>query len=289
MSPKYWVSSEDLSADSSLEGSRDRSREESVEAIGGEDAIPGLSTAEGSVPRGPNDRTVARTIGTNLTLPGFPSLQPQQHATLFYLSLIEGRCRTQAANTINAGRSPENFVLDNHPEVLSVAEHLFTEMRRELVKNGLIPDDLAAPTLSHLRQFYLEPFDSLLNNIATQRTFNLSAQQHSHRALPGFAPSSFNSDLVPWNSGTFVLPRTTIMAPHEQQLQQRRLSKLSLLFPDMQSNAPDKSDYTRNYKEYVTPSLYPEHWLLCLASTSDRFHRPSPVSICINESQIGHC
>lgn len=261
MSPKYWVSSEDLSADSSLEGSQDRSRDSSLDDVEGtkeEDENSGVSTAEGTTQQNSNDGTVARTIGTSLTLPGLPNLQPQQHATLFYLSLIEGRCRAQAASTINAGRRPADYVLEDHPSVLSLAEHLFAEMRRELVKNGLIPDEFDVPTLTHLRRFYLDPFDSLLNNIATQQTFNLSAQQYHQRALPGLATSSFNSQIVPWNPSTFVLPRNAIMAPNERQVQRRRTSKLSLLFPDMQSGMPDKSHYANNYKQYVT--TLPPSW-----------------------------
>jgi translation initiation factor 2-alpha kinase 3 len=276
MSPKYWVSSEDLSADSSLEGSQSRSRDHSDDEEGKhEDG--GVSTAEGSIPRGSNDRAVAGPLGTDVTLPRLPNLQPQQHATLFYLSLIEGRCRTQAANTINAGCSPENAVPEDHPQVLGLAQHLFDEMRSELVRAGLLSEDFAAQTLPELRN-YLDSFDNLLQNIATQRNFNLSAQQHHHRALPRFESSSTHSDIVPYNPGRFVLPPSShqqnrqtgplfesslfnsdfvpynpgplaIMAPREQQLQRSPLSNLSLFFPKVQGTTLGRTLYASDYEQ----------------------------------------
>jgi len=276
MSPKYWVSSEDLSADSSLEGSQGRSRDHPDDEEGKhEDG--GVSTAEGSIPRGFNDRAVAGPLETDVTLPRLPNLQPQQHATLFYLSLIEGRCRTQAANTINAGCSPENAVPEDHPEVLGLAQHLFDEMRSELVRAGLLSEDFAAQTLPELRN-YLDSFDNLLQNIATQRNFNLSAQQHHHRALPRFESSSTHSDIVPYNFGRFVLPRSShqqnrqtgplfesslfnsdfvpynpgplaIMAPGEQQLQRSPLSNLSLFFPKVQGTTLGRTLYASDYEQ----------------------------------------
>ncbi|KAE9371418.1 kinase-like protein [Stipitochalara longipes BDJ] len=280
MSPKYWVSSEDLSADSSLEGSEERSRDHSVyeeEDRNDEDAGAELSTAEESVRQSFDDGTVARTAGANVTLPRLPNLQPQQHATLFYLSLIEGRCRTQAANTFNAGRSPEDIVSEEHPEVLALAQHLFAEMRNELVKAGLLPEDFAASTLPDLRQ-YLDSFDSLLGTISTQRAFNISAQQDNRRALPHFERSSFHSGIVPYNAGQLLLPLSAqqnlcqtgsrfgssfftsdlvpynpgplaLMAPHEQQLQRSPPSKLSLFFPNVQDTSVGESFYARDYKQ----------------------------------------
>jgi translation initiation factor 2-alpha kinase 3 len=206
-----------------------------------------------------------------------PNLQPQQHATLFYLSLIEGRCRTQAANTINAGCSPENAVPEDHPEVLGLAQHLFDEMRSELVRAGLLSEDFAAQTLPDLRN-YLDSFDNLLQNIATQRNLNLSAQQHHHRALPRFEPSSTYSDIVPYNLGRFVLPPSShqqnrqigplfepslfnsdfvpynpgplaIMAPREQQLQRSPQSNLSLFFPKVQGTTLGRTLYANDYEQ----------------------------------------
>jgi translation initiation factor 2-alpha kinase 3 len=246
MSPKYWVSSEDLSADSSLGGSQDESRDHTLdvgEEERREDGRLGTSTAEESIHRNTNNRTVARTRGANLTLPRLPNLQSQQHATLFYLSLIEGRCRTQAANTINASRSPGDYFPENHPEVLGLAQHIFAEMQHELRAAGII-EDLPTPALGDLRQT-LSTFDSLLNNIAAQRTFNLAAQQqHNHRALPRFEASSFNSDIVSYNPSAFIRPRQAIMAPP-----QRQSSMLSVIFPKVQNTTVDKSIYVSDYEQ----------------------------------------
>jgi translation initiation factor 2-alpha kinase 3 len=258
MSPKYWASSEDLSADSSAESSQSESRDHSVHGEvdgedGGEPEVSELSTTEEISLENSDVGIVARTTGRDIILPRLPNLQPHQHASVFYLSLIEGRCRTQAAHTVNAGRNPENCVPEDHPEVLGLAQHLFAEMQRELVKAGMIPEEFAGPTLPELRQ-YLNSFDTLLSNIATQRTFNL-AEQHSHRALRGF-DSPFNSDiasntsLFSYNSDPFIR-RKSIMPPNSTQQLQRRPqpSQLSLLFPEVQDTTLNESIYASNYEQ----------------------------------------
>jgi len=256
MPPKYWASSEDLSAESSAEGSQDESRdplvhEDEGEDDGGDPEPSELSTTEEINIQNSNAGTVARTTGTDIILSRLPNLQPQQHASLFYLSLIEGRCRTQAAHTVNAGRNPEDNVPEDHPEVLGLAQHLFAEMQRELVKAGMIPEEFAGPALPDLRQ-YLNSFDTLLNNIATKRPFNL-AEQHSHRALRGFdSPFNFdiasNTSLFSYNSDPFV-HRKSIMPPNSSQQLQRRPSpsKLSFFFPEVQDTTVNESIYTSNY------------------------------------------
>lgn len=258
MSPKYWASSEDLSVDSSVDGSQEESRDQSVptmeddeEDCGGDPESLELSTTDEINLHSSNVGTLARTTGTDITLPRLPNFQPHQHATLFYLSLIEGRCKTQAVQTVNAGRNPENSLPEDHPEVLGLAQHLFAEIKRELVKVGMIPEEFAGPALPDLRQ-YLNSFDTLLNSIVTQRTFDL-AEHHSHRALHAF-DSPFNSDiasnpsLFSYNSGPFVR-RKSIMPPNSgQQLQRRVLpSKLSLFFPEVQDTKLDESIYSSNY------------------------------------------
>jgi translation initiation factor 2-alpha kinase 3 len=255
MSPKYWASSEDLSVDSSIEGSQNglrRSRdsaenEENEEYPQGSEQLMG----EESSAQESNPVTVARTMRTNVVLPRLPDLQPHQHASLFYLSLIEGRCRTQAAHTINADRSPEHKVTEDHPEVLGLAQHLFGEMQRELVKAGMIPEEFAEPILPDLRQ-YLNSFDTLLNNIATKRKFNLS-DQHSHRALRGFESPSFNSNLASnaslfsYNPAAFGC-RKSIMPPQSSQVQRLQpLSKLLLFFHEVHDTTISKSIYEGSY------------------------------------------
>jgi translation initiation factor 2-alpha kinase 3 len=251
MSPKYWASSEDLSADSSVEGSKSglsRSRDHGEDPKRLELSGRGGSSAQQS---NAGTGAVARAVGSNVMLPRLPNLQPHQHASLFYLSLIEGRCRTQAAHTINSGRTPENRVPEDHPEVLGLAQHLFAEMQRELVKAGMIPEEFAGSALPDLHQ-YLNSFDALLSNIATQRTLNLS-EQHSHLALPGFESPSFNSGIASNRSlfsysPTAFIRRKSIMPLQRDQLQQlQRSSKLSLLFPEVQDTTIDRSIYVRDY------------------------------------------
>jgi translation initiation factor 2-alpha kinase 3 len=102
--------------------------------------------------------------------PQLPSIQPHQHSTLFYLSLIEGRCRTQAAGALNAGRRLEDHLPEHHPEVHGLAQHLFGEMTKELYKAGVLPDEFAGQELGELRRNYLSSFDAILHNIAAKRT-----------------------------------------------------------------------------------------------------------------------
>ena len=106
----------------------------------------------------------------NSSHPQLPNIQPHQHSTLFYLSLIEGRCRTQAASALNAGRRPEEHLPENHPEVHGLAQHLFGEMTKELHKAGVLPDEFAGQELREIRRKYLSSFDAILNNIAAKRT-----------------------------------------------------------------------------------------------------------------------
>jgi eukaryotic translation initiation factor 2-alpha kinase 3 len=133
----------------------------------------------GNVPQNTNAGTLARTLASNLQL---PNLQPHQHASLFYLSLIEGRCRTQAANSVNSGRRAEDHLADDHPDVHDLAEVLFTKVSRELRQAGMLPQELVIPSLHDLRR-YSNSFDALLlSNIATQQPPNLF-EQSAFRAI----------------------------------------------------------------------------------------------------------
>lgn len=123
-----------------------------------------------SSPSRPKTGDVARQNATNFQL---PNLEPHQHSALFYLSLIEGRCRTQAANSINAARVPEEALPEDHPEVCELARHLFTEMSRELSKAGVLPAEFAGPELAELRAGYLSSFDQILDSIASKRSHEI--------------------------------------------------------------------------------------------------------------------
>jgi translation initiation factor 2-alpha kinase 3 len=73
-------------------------------------------------------QTSAALVRLSGSHPQLPNIEPHQHSTLFYLSLIEGRCRTQAAGVLNQGRLPHEQLAEHHPEVRSLAQHLFGEM-----------------------------------------------------------------------------------------------------------------------------------------------------------------
>lgn len=99
-----------------------------------------------------------------------PNLEPHQHSTLFYLSLIEGRCRSQAAFLLNKGRHPTEQLREDHPEVRALSRPLFAEMSKELHKAGILPHDFAGEDLEELRGQYLNTFDTALHTIATKAT-----------------------------------------------------------------------------------------------------------------------
>lgn len=294
MSPKYWVSSEDLSADSSFEDGAEASRDSVTLAPGGEqkegfelsaeeeinflerDSETEANSGEKVMPsrglhhqkedhevsgtcgyRSDRSRSQDANVGTvaRTGVPDLPSLQPHQHASLLYLSLIEGRCRTQATNAINAGRKAENKVTEEHPEVLSLAQHIFENMQGELVKAGMIPADFAPPNLIELRR-YLASFDTLVTNLATQKTsiFEISAsEKHNRPALPGFQSPSFNPNLAlvaphaslfTYNPGLqhYTMPRQIA------QLSGGQPSRLSSLLPGTLNTTPHSS-FAADYVE----------------------------------------
>lgn len=252
MSPKYWASGADLSADSSADGSQRESRDQTVEEENEE---------KGPQPIGSRDQNVGiltRIGETGITLPRLPRLpghlEPHQHASLFYLSLIEGRCKSQAAASINAGRPQDMMLPEDHTEVLVLARHLFAEMQRELVKAGMIPEEFAGPNLPDLRQ-YLYSFDTLLNNIATQRAHNIP-EQHSHQALPGLVSAPFNSAFIPDLSFSFdsraLAIQKSIMPPQGGQKQlddHQSASKLLNLFNGLPNNIYNTSIYANDYNQ----------------------------------------
>lgn len=136
----------------SISNSETKSNERGTKIVGG-NTLP--SNVSGAV--------------TRLGGPLLPELDAQHHSTLFYLSLIEGRCRTQAANSINRGRLPSDRLLEDHPEVLELARHLFAEISQEFHKAGVLPDEFASQNLEALRSQYLKSFDRIVDNIALRQ------------------------------------------------------------------------------------------------------------------------
>lgn len=183
MPSKYWEDSADLSRDSSAESTQD-----SVELPGPSTASPAkdslfnldpFETSQHQRKRPPDSRTdsieeVDRTVPPDGTVSKalattfhLPTLEPHQHASLFYLSLIEGRCRLQALSSINSTRCASEHVTEDHPEVGALAQHLFSEMSKELAKAGMLPEEFVGRPLPELR-LYLNSFDSILTGITSR-------------------------------------------------------------------------------------------------------------------------
>lgn len=173
MSSRFWASSEDVSADSI---------DSSVGSWSAQDRTRDSGDSEQSYGRGKLGQD-ARQNQNTAVIPHatvLPDLQPYQRANLFYLSLIEGRCRTQAATTINANRPLEEKLSEDHPEVLNLSRHMFAEVRRELNKVGMLGDEFVGQEVPELHT-YLNSFDNILDNIATQQSHNLA--EHNIRAV----------------------------------------------------------------------------------------------------------
>ncbi|QSZ30157.1 hypothetical protein DSL72_004677 [Monilinia vaccinii-corymbosi] len=115
-----------------------------------------------------------------------------QQSTLFYLSLIEARCKAQALTTLNSGRALDDQLPENHPDIQTLAQGLFRDMAGELRKSGVLAraDELASRQFANLREGYLSTFDSILKNIASQRVQNSTFGQASPFSLT--SASSFD-------------------------------------------------------------------------------------------------
>jgi translation initiation factor 2-alpha kinase 3 len=118
---------------STIRSSYKESSTYSSENFGNEASNTSAKDTQGSVDSIPRSSLQIQTpmaLVRSSTHPQLPNIQPHQHATLFYLSLIEGRCRTQAANALNAGRPGDDQLPEDHPDVQSLSQHLFREMVR---------------------------------------------------------------------------------------------------------------------------------------------------------------
>ncbi|KAB8297643.1 hypothetical protein EYC80_001451 [Monilinia laxa] len=164
------------------------------------------STEDINLPH-PAPSTALARIG-NVQLPIGQS--NNQQSTLFYLSLIEARCKAQALTTLNSGRAPDDQLQENHPDVRSLAQGLFSDMAGELRKSGVLPraDELASRQFANLREGYLSTFDSILTNIASQRVQNSTFSQTSPLSLTSASsigishfdqPPNINLSIVPNN------------------------------------------------------------------------------------------
>ncbi len=168
MSSRFWASSEDLNIDSSFDSNFTHPRDSSNEQHGhqGAEATVNNSLSNGDI------QTVARTLTNHART----NVQSQQQGTLLLLSLVEGRCKTQAAKVINRSRRPADQLPEDHIDVRQLSKRLFVAATNDLVQAGIIPEEFAGRQLSEL-QSYLSAFDAVLNNIATRQAPDLAGLQ----------------------------------------------------------------------------------------------------------------
>jgi len=204
----------------------------------------------GNRPQDTNAGTVARILDSNFRL---PNLQSHQHASLFYLSLIEGRCRTQAAREVNRERRTENHLPEDHPEVNALAEVLFTQMSSKLRQVGLLPQEVSVPNLRELRR-YLDTFDTLLSSIATRHPGSLF-DQSSHGAIAADSLISNGTFSVSVDNASSLFERSQSQALIPQPFgydvarQQSQLSLSKFMMPSVVQHGPTESSYARKFKE----------------------------------------
>lgn len=187
--------------DSSMDSNVENSDREVQNASADDEPITSIPRSSLQTPM-PLD--LARLSSANVQL---PNLEPQQHSNLFYLALIEGRCRTQAANAVNARRRPEDYLPEESPEVLALTQVLLSEMTKRLHKAGILPSEFAGQNFGELRRTYLSSFDAILHKIATQKTHETYSSLDTSKLFAlnrDFRPDSFEA-----NSGALV------MAPKE--------------------------------------------------------------------------
>jgi translation initiation factor 2-alpha kinase 3 len=247
MSPRYWAcSEEELSEDSSAsESTRSRDNDQSVdEEISRSEGMG----QEGTGFRSQNSGTIAQVMAPD-SYSRLPQRQPRQQASLFYLSLIEGRCRTQAANSINARRRPEDQLPEGHPEVSRLTHELFSDMKSELVRAGFIPEEFADNHLPDLRQ-YLNSFDVVLNSLATKHTSELPAK-HKYRAIAGTRSLALNTNLF---ATSFDRSNALIQRQHNLTMSPIT-SVLAKLHPSLKDKVLQKSIFDTEYTKYVNHTL----------------------------------
>ncbi|PQE22483.1 PEK kinase protein [Rutstroemia sp. NJR-2017a BVV2] len=132
----------------------------------------------------------------------------QKNTLLFYLSLIEAKCNMQALKTLNTGRDADDHLSESHPDVQELARGLFKEMAAELQKSGVLPraGELAAQQFAGLREGYLSTFDNILENVATRRA-------RDHSANNSLSIRSSQSSIGQYNLDQ--LQKSTLMAPRK--------------------------------------------------------------------------
>ncbi|KAF4637737.1 hypothetical protein G7Y89_g351 [Cudoniella acicularis] len=194
-------------------------------------------------PSSVNSGAIARTVASTFQL---PNVQPQQHASVFYLALIAGRCRTQAASTINARRRTENKLSERHPEVSNLAERLFAETLKELKKAGMLPPDITIPSLPEL-QGLLDSFDTILHNAALKQPAAILDQG----VYGAIGNSTSESSLFERSQSQALIPQRFTMLPRSHDTYPANSSVRSLMVASGLDafTLAQESIYNKKFKE----------------------------------------
>ncbi|KAL3427271.1 hypothetical protein PVAG01_00780 [Phlyctema vagabunda] len=171
MAPKFKAWTVDSSSSSSTSSEEESaSYEYSAQTMGmhkqeGQDCHDARTGS--SVPRTPQSQEVAYQNASGFEL---PNLQPHQHSALFYLSLVEGRCKSEAMKTLNSKRASGPMLSEDHPEVCDLAQRIFEDISNELSSIGILPAELAGAELASLRAGYLASFDQRVGSAISRQS-----------------------------------------------------------------------------------------------------------------------
>jgi eukaryotic translation initiation factor 2-alpha kinase 3 len=116
------------------------------------------TTAAGAVARAPSAHSLPVS-----------NLQPDQSRNIFFLSMIEERCRKEAASAINRRRSPGAMLSEDLEDVKAPTAYLYERVSREVIQ---LPGEMAAEQGSLSRRVLLSSFDTALTNAARHMSNN---------------------------------------------------------------------------------------------------------------------
>ncbi|KAI9053009.1 hypothetical protein LZ554_003279 [Drepanopeziza brunnea f. sp. 'monogermtubi'] len=153
MTSRFWASSSD-----------DSSVNSTGEKTGDPDWSHDVSSKSKRDPQGSGNMDLDEdvedigTVARRETLITSPKL-PQQQSALLMLSMIEERCKAEAASRL-ADLPPD------HPKVRQLSKETFIETKKRLIEVGMIPEELASK--GNL-QNYLSSFDTVLKSVVERR------------------------------------------------------------------------------------------------------------------------
>lgn len=150
-----------------LPGETNATSSEEDESYSKDSADPSLvGRHKSGISRVTRDTAADAVLPTSASASGTVSLPVttrQEHQRLLIISLIEARCRTQAAKSLNAERTPAERLSEEHPDVIKLGEELYASATHDLVMSGVLSADYAGANGVQQRQGYLQVVDAVIH------------------------------------------------------------------------------------------------------------------------------